>query len=300
MRVLTYHGVLPADESEPILLKGSVRVGRFERQMEWLARHARVLPMSEALPTLLARTPRSYRDTVVTFDDGLANNAEIALPILERFEVPATIFVATDHLDPDRLLWFNVLRALALADDSTPGTPSERLQRLREAAVAGETEPADAVAIRYGNTWPPAAPRQRLAHALSGMTIEQLKAVSRSELIEIGAHTQTHPRLPLCTPQRLEAEIIDSRRRLESVTGKQVRFFAYPEGLQSDEVREIVSGAGYDAAFTEHTAREGRGDPYRLPRVGAYDRGLVHFVAKWAGLEGPVKRVKDVARLGRL
>ena len=86
--VLIYHRVLAtADPLAPREMTADV----FRWQMGLLRRHARMLPMREALERLANGTlPR--RAVCVTFDDGYADNERIALPILSEFDVPALIF----------------------------------------------------------------------------------------------------------------------------------------------------------------------------------------------------------------
>ena len=48
----------------------------------------------------------------MTFDDGFRNNAEVAVPILRKYRVPAVFFVCSRHATPGRYLWFSYLRAL--------------------------------------------------------------------------------------------------------------------------------------------------------------------------------------------
>jgi peptidoglycan/xylan/chitin deacetylase (PgdA/CDA1 family) len=93
--VLTYHRVLPAPDP---MLTAEPDAGLFEAQMTFLARYMVVLPLVEALRRLEAGTlPR--RAIAITFDDGYANNAQVALPILRRLGLPATFFIATGYLD---------------------------------------------------------------------------------------------------------------------------------------------------------------------------------------------------------
>ena len=74
----------------------------FEAQMQALAESGRVRSIDEALDKLEAPRPPDYDPIVVTFDDGTADFAELAVPVLERWNIPATIYVATDFVDRER------------------------------------------------------------------------------------------------------------------------------------------------------------------------------------------------------
>ena len=105
--VLIYHRVgaraqteidLPADE--------------FERQMAWLAETGRAVDIDTAVARLARREPAEVAEVaegspdpvVVTFDDGTSDLAEVALPILARHQVPATVYLATQYVD-EQLAW---------------------------------------------------------------------------------------------------------------------------------------------------------------------------------------------------
>lgn len=292
MIVLMYHGVLPDAEDHPLLSEAQVHAAAFDRQMAWLRRHARVLPLSEAVRRIRAGTALPPRATVITFDDGLGNHAAVALPILERYGLPATFFVATAHLEPGRLLWFNRL-AVEAAAGSAPGEPAcvarARLAALRVRYEAGE--PAAAVALDLGDRAPDGPLAARVAQALGGLTREQVRALGRSDLVEVASHTVTHPLLTRCAPEHMRRELVDSRRELEALTGRPVRWLAYPQDDHDDAVVASAREAGYEAACA--VDRGGApGDLFRLSRVGVYGDSAARFWAKWLGLQGAARGVR--------
>lgn len=73
----------------------------FEEQMARLADRFRVLPLDEAIDTVESGNDEPYR-VAVTFDDGTADFAEVAAPILERHAIPATLYVATSFVEDQR------------------------------------------------------------------------------------------------------------------------------------------------------------------------------------------------------
>jgi peptidoglycan/xylan/chitin deacetylase (PgdA/CDA1 family) len=107
--VLIYHRVGGASGTEIDLPAEA-----FDEQMAWLAASGRVVTLDEAVDRLAAGDERPATDgedpVVVTFDDGTADLADIATPILERHGVPATVYLATRYVD----------EGLAFPDDGTP------------------------------------------------------------------------------------------------------------------------------------------------------------------------------------
>jgi peptidoglycan/xylan/chitin deacetylase (PgdA/CDA1 family) len=86
---------------------------------------------------------------------------------------------------------------------------------------------------------------------------------------EVGSHTHTHPRLPDLGSAQLHEELLESRTRIEQLTGAPCRSLAYPFGAFNDSVARAAAEAGYDAACTL-LARNPAGDPLLSPRVGIY------------------------------
>lgn len=95
MTILCYHAV--QDEWVSPL---AVSPADFAQQMEWLARHRRVLSLTQAVSRLdrSGRLPRG--EVVLTFDDGFASVREHALPVLRRYGLPATVFLVAETLTP--------------------------------------------------------------------------------------------------------------------------------------------------------------------------------------------------------
>jgi peptidoglycan/xylan/chitin deacetylase (PgdA/CDA1 family) len=153
------------------------------------------------------------------------------------------------------------------------------------------------VAELLGPELPDGPEAERLHIALGGMSNDQVATLSRSALVEIAGHTVSHPRLTACSTERIDAELVEGRRTLETLTGKPIRFFAYPEGGYEDRVVEAVRRAGYEAAAAVESSAPSSGDEYRIPRLVINQDPMWRVVAKWAGLVGPVRRVRSALGL---
>ncbi len=95
LSVLVYHRVLSAPDP---LRPGEPTVEEFEARMRWLASNYNVMPLIEAVRGVRAnRLPK--RALSITFDDGYADNHDLALPVLRKLGLPATFFVTTGYLD---------------------------------------------------------------------------------------------------------------------------------------------------------------------------------------------------------
>ena len=108
LSVLIFHRVLPVPDP---VFPGEFDAVRFDQMLTWLRSAFNVLPLDEAIAR--ARTGSlPARAAAITFDDGYADNCEIALPLLKKHGVSATFFVATDFIDGGRMWNDSVIAAI--------------------------------------------------------------------------------------------------------------------------------------------------------------------------------------------
>ncbi len=156
--VLVYHTI--SSPPEPMEADADISPERFERQLRWLSRWRRVVPLAETL----REAPRRGL-VAITFDDGYRDNLTVALPLLERFQLPMTLFVTAGFLGRDGYLSREDLREISQHPLVTIGahglwhrhfnrlTPDEARFELTEsrrllAGITGKT--VDLLAWPYG------------------------------------------------------------------------------------------------------------------------------------------------------
>ncbi len=303
--ILTYHRVAPS-RTDPFGL--CVAAERFDAQLKLLRRLAHPL----SLPELVARARTGRlppRAVAITFDDGYPDTVEDALPILERHEVPATVFVCTG-LSPRHEYWWEELTSLLLR----PGRLPRRLRYWRDGRervweLGRDMRYGAAAAARhrrwraFSGTHPtrrhslfeelwqilrvlPLPARERLMRRLRTWAIlperrtqararplwrPEIRALAASPVVEIGAHTVTHPVLARLPADEQWSEIEESKRRLEAVLGSSVQAFAYPYGARgcyTRETAELVREAGFALACSTRPGRvKRRANRFALPRM---------------------------------
>ena len=299
--ILLYHRVADAPPcADPHNL--CVSPLRFAEQMETLRRSYAVLPLSKLASEIFGgRMP--YRSVAVTFDDGYADNLETAKPILERHNVPATVFATTgdvgraeefywdecerlfQHAAPDdsrlRLSALTGVREWTLGDRNSA---ARRRALIEVCDVIRDLTPADRrTAMAQVRQWAGVSTEVRPTHR--AMADEEVARLAAGGLIEVGAHTENHPALTALPPDEQRAEISRSKARLESVLGRPVESFAYPYGLHDGRTVEAAKSAGFRWACTteEHAARRAS-EPLRLPRfdMGNCDGETFARKLRWA------------------
>lgn len=104
------------------------------------------------------------------------------------------------------------------------------------------------------------------------MTCEELRMLSNSPLIDIGAHTSTHPKLTVHSVAFQKKELFESKTWLEQVCDKAITGLAYPHGSQNSDTRTVAREAGYEFACTTEDALVWRlTDPFQIPRMTVLD-----------------------------
>jgi peptidoglycan/xylan/chitin deacetylase (PgdA/CDA1 family) len=104
------------------------------------------------------------------------------------------------------------------------------------------------------------------------LSVAEAAALADGGLIEIGAHTMTHPCLPLISAERRRAEIEGSKAACSEIAGREVTSFAYPFGKHCAESAREVAQAGFGCACTTAAGVvEPTTDPFLLPRIHVRD-----------------------------
>jgi peptidoglycan/xylan/chitin deacetylase (PgdA/CDA1 family) len=267
--VITYHGVLPtADDRDHFLCGNFVACSAFEWQMARVRRYYTPVSLSQVVRALENGEPLPERALAVTFDDGFANNYRFAGPILRTYGIPATVFLATGHLDvPGAQLWTErVKRAVFL---STLERLPAVLPELAELPLGSDGQRADSARKVLGRMkrMPPADRDRALAELervcgrpplLEGdrdrydfLTWEEVRRMDAAG-IEFGSHTVSHPIMSTVDEAALAIEVGDSRRAIEDALQKPCLTFAYPNGGPGDfgpREQRALDRAGYRAAF---------------------------------------------------
>jgi peptidoglycan/xylan/chitin deacetylase (PgdA/CDA1 family) len=296
--VIGYHRVAGPDW-DPLGL--AVRPDHFASQVEVLTNSREIV----SLGTLAARhaaRERLARFAVLTFDDGYRDFADTALPIMEALGVPATVFVATGFTG--QTFWWDDVAALlapgterqATLDISTDGDKPWRFSGLDQPEQRAATARAICNRLACGKeTEIRTAIAQLRAWAGSGhgpqpdgaaMSRQQLEALARHPLVEIGAHTVSHGCLAQLAPAVQRAEIAQSKAQLEALAGREVSAFSYPNGSYSADTPRLVETLGFACACTSMEGACSSGtDRYRIPRVWAPDAPAPDFrrrLSNWA------------------
>jgi peptidoglycan/xylan/chitin deacetylase (PgdA/CDA1 family) len=287
--ILGYHRVASLERDEYDVC---VTPEHFDEQMEMLNRYAHPISLSQLVEHLKAGSLPS-KSVAVTFDDGYTDNLYQAKPVLEKYSVPATVFVCTGYADKE--FWWDEMERLVTSSQADLHTL--RLQ-LGENQFQWEQPDGNSDA---GNLEIRRQFQQAIYHFLLSLDIDNLteametirtwsgvsgddvstsRGMNRQELlqltdgglVDLGAHTRHHPMLPHLSLERQQDEIVSSKKDLENLLGIQVMGFAYPNGRATTDAKRITREAGFAFACTSlHNVVRPGSDLYELTRFWQKD-----------------------------
>lgn len=289
LSILIYHRVFP--EADP-LYPDEVDRDTFDWQMSLLSRCFNVLSLADAVKRLQDGTLPPH-SVCVTFDDGYLDNHDVALPVLRKWNIPATFFVASGYLNGscmwNDIIFETVRQANGQVLDLTSiglgaysiGSFSER----RSAALALVSQ------LKYLEQNRRSETINRLVEAGGAVAPSNLmmqprhvQAMSR-EGMDIGAHTHSHPILSRVSRETARAEIERGRDELQAMIGQRITLFAYPNGFPGSDYTsehvQLVRDLGFSAAVsTAWGCALRKSDPYELPRFTPWDMTPARFSAR--------------------
>jgi peptidoglycan/xylan/chitin deacetylase (PgdA/CDA1 family) len=276
--VLMYHGV-EANERGRVAAGDHKHVGEglFREQVQFLARHRRVVPLTTLIDGLLARA--DCRGMVaLTFDDGYLNNAQCAAPILREHSLAATFFLASGFIGANRWAWTDRLEHVVATAPDLGERRTEVLQRTKSQLKELDWRLAEERVEEFGTQCrvPDAPPHGRYRF----MDWDDARSLVKAGF-EVGAHTVNHAILSRVPLAKAAEEILESQARVMAETGGCCRTFCYPNGKRSDYTPAVmdVCRAHFDAALSAECGAARLEDRFEIRRIGVDGRTSVKRLA---------------------
>ncbi len=289
LSVLFFHRVLPGPDP---LFPEEVDAPRFDQMCGWLARWFNVLALDQAVAALKVGSLPA-RAVCITFDDGYADNHDVAMPILKRHGLPATIFVATGFLDGGWMWNDGVIECVRMSAATsldlgflglgTRSIQSSDERRSTIEAILGEVKfrPAPEridITMALAKLVGTAVPNNLM------MTSAQVRAMYRAGM-QIGAHTVNHPILGQLPDDQVRQEVLGSKEYLEQLIGERVGLFAYPNGKPgkhySEQTVKVIRSMDLDAALCTQGGATGMNDDlFQIRRFTPWDKTGPRFLAR--------------------
>lgn len=219
---------------------------------------------------------------LITVDDGHSTSYDVIYPVLKKHKVPAIFFVSPEIAKREEAVnfWFQEIRGYdedklrKIAFDFLNITPTEA-----EIQYIFDKTSID-------NMWEIISRYRKLYHvepkAAMNMTVEQIRQIDKEGLVEIGAHTLTHPFLARETVERSMNEIKGSISQLEGLLQHPVFTFAYPNGRPvldfGEREMQMLTDTSIKLAFSTRPHNFSMSDDvFAIPRYGL-SCGSMNFV----------------------
>ena len=287
--ILTYHGVLQKTE-DGYANRNCVDARMFDRQMAFMKRHYNVVPLADLAQWLSTGKKMLAYTAAITFDDGFRNNFSIALPILRKYRLPATVFLTTSSIGGEEMgLWTEqVDRLLQDAPIETVRIAVNGKEREYHLRSRTDREVASDRVRAYLKTLPPEQRKSVMTKLLEQvvaktggtkldmestskcsefnrqtaaeveeryafLTWQQVQAMTHHQ-ITFGSHTHTHAIMATLDEERANFELAESRRLIEERLGTPCRLFSYPNGTTADfgpREQRLLQWHGYSAAVSQ-------------------------------------------------
>jgi peptidoglycan/xylan/chitin deacetylase (PgdA/CDA1 family) len=284
----------------PHLTSNYVEVGLLERQLRWLCSMGKARRLDE----LLSAGPKAGSDFEfsITFDDGYRDVIENGLPLLQKFNVPCTIFVNSHFASNQSIAqWTEVVNNAALnlrqgisivvnndLYTYNMAKPKDRMRFVNEMRLAFRSF-GRRVCLKLLDQLTALLDKNGIVYCNESLTLDDIKSTSRLGIVEFGGHSASHVNLAMCDEDELFFEIIKERDLLSEIVPMGVRYFSYPYGkrrYRSALAMEFVKKAGYVNAFTiEPGFLMTTYDPYQMPRLAVDgDWDMLTFQGKLLGM----------------
>ena len=297
--VLMYHRVLPDTQMADDLDIGmAVSSSNFEKQIKTLKSKYKMVSMEE-FDNNLRKKEKKFMITI-TFDDGYKDNLDYALPILEKFKVPATVYVTTRFLEGDTWMWWYELKEeiknKSKLDFNFENTKynfvlenqkqkNQVFKKLRELFLDLSKEKQIKLLEIITKK------KERKNYSKICLSKEELKNLSKHPLITVGAHSHNHLNLRILEKEDLIYEIKESKIVLENLLKNKIKHFSYPYGQKkqvSEREKKIVADLDFATAVTTQVYPIKDCSPFLLPRMyvgnNLCERSLINHLSGFYNL----------------
>ncbi|ROT98389.1 polysaccharide deacetylase family protein [Marinobacter sp. R17] len=283
-RILMYHRLSATDEP------GKIHVDQFRKQMRLIKRHFHPMNLTELLEAHEQGNVPNHA-VVVTFDDGYADFAEYAFPIMQEEGIPSTLFITTGFVNGDLWLWPDQLHYV-IDEASIGGEPvyidgmDKYVELLSDRDRAWNTIADYCLKIqnekkeslisnlyhRLNVVRPSQAPVQ-----YCGLKWSQIRKMVKSGL-DVGSHSYSHPILTQLQDNELDKELKLSKLLIQKELNIETPLFCYPNGTPDDfneKIKESISKAGYRYAVNAYPSRLPLSDTLSINRYPAVENMML-------------------------
>jgi len=264
--VVMYHGITVHSYNPPVWTH--LPVDTFRQQLQFLKSHYTFVTLDQVVDALDGNSILPENAALITFDDGYKDNFDVAFPVLQEMEIPATIFLTVDRIGTDHPLWVDEIYLLLHANNANEQNVPFVNELAADLYRTGRTWDAYCVTVeslKHSGEDARELYLQKLRKAVGSdddsryedfslLGWDEVFIMRDSGLISFGVHTATHRILTDLARNEWEQEIHAPRLKLEKLLGTPVRSFCFPNGRPgidfNDDHISYMRDCGYSCSFT--------------------------------------------------
>ena len=324
-----YHGFTDLDYHDRAnsflnLTEGKhLQIKKFRAQLLYLKRRYNIISLHHFVECCKNHKKLPKNSLIITIDDGYLSNYKLAYPLLNRLNIPATIFVTTDFIQQQKFLWtdrieyaFNRVKTDKYQLKTKIQDKTKAISKTQDIFMNLSSEAQKIAWARKVKQMIKARPQEQrlsvveeLESLLKNKLIlnsetpqiylplswEQIREMRNSKIISIGSHTHTHPILTQCTPSVIKQEINLSKKLIEQNTRAKIDLFCYPNGTSrdfNDYTKEVLKDNDYYCATTIEGFNDQHSDLFALKRIWvSQEMSRIEFIMDLAGLKTWIKNI---------
>ena len=257
--ILVYHRVVKDEEIEEDLELGlTVSCSNFEKHIKEIKSKYKICSMDEFVRNLKKKNNEFM--VAITFDDGYKDNLYQALPILTKYEAPASIYVTTRFLNQEVDIWWYELGEVIQNRTEINFQYKEKkfnflldnkkrkflaYQNLMKLFKSLKIDAQNELMEKITNT------KKRKNYSHICLNSEEILMLEKNPLITINSHGHNHQNLKILSDDEVKYEITKSLEVLENLINRKVKHFAYPFGGKDQvSTREynVIEDMNFDSA----------------------------------------------------
>lgn len=278
--ILTYHRVSNKCDDWSL---NPLPVESFEEHLKFLTNSYNIISLEDLVDMMIKKEPVTEKTLVLTFDDGYKDNYTNAYPLLQKYEIPATIFLTSKLIGTGELIWYDELGYIIY----NTSVNEIKTGKLGDYAIYSKFEKYQALSdIKRKLIKLSELEKTALIDKLADICKVEISSHIGKELmlswdeitemdannITFGAHTVNHPVLPNLNIQEAKLEILESKNVLEKNLNKPINCFSYPYGHFSQKTIDIVEKLNFKCAVTlnQRLINYKKDNLYTLSRMDAF------------------------------
>lgn len=204
-----------------------------------------------------------YKPTIIFFDDGFKDVLVNALPILRKYNIPATIFISTGLIDRTSFVWTSGLRYFLINKGIESQEIEKKINKFKQLSAIERNERINEIYSKEGFVLMPKDFNVYLNWS-------DVLILSMNNF-EIGSHGVSHKKFTELDKFVLSEELVNSKKIIEEKINEKVLAISYPHGRFNADIKVEVKKAGYDFAVSTQKGinnfSEIKSNPFELKKI---------------------------------